>query len=315
MRPEKLFLAWEQDVLSACPQCSTVGDFFRGAVTLLDKFQVAFGQGTENAKDDAAFLIARSLGLDPEEIGGYFSARLLAEERREIFELLRQRVIRRVPSAYILQEAWFCGHIFFVDDRVLIPRSFLGEIISSRWDDLGFPVPSRALDLGTGSGCLAVLLARRFPGAKVHAADISPGAIEVAQENLRRHGLEGQVKLFVSDWFSALPEGSYDLIVANPPYVPEEALKGFPPEFAREPWLAFSGGREGVDAVEKILEGACSRLSPEGLLLIEAAGLKEKLEALFPNLPFFWVSTQGEEHVLAITREDLQSALDAGAKS
>jgi ribosomal protein L3 glutamine methyltransferase len=235
-----------------------------------------YGHGTDNARDEAAFLVLRGLGLpfDADLSGSVAAA--------GIESLVQKRIKQRIPSAYLLKEAWLDGLAFYVDRRVIIPRSHIAFLLRE------LPLkPRRILDLCTGSGCLAVLAARAFPGARVDASDISRAALEIAARNVRRHNLAGRVRLVQSDLFEEL-EGRYDLILSNPPYVSTPSMRRLPREYRYEPGLALAGGRQGLDHVARILDALPRHLRPGGILVCEVGGNRKALERAYPNLRLRW---------------------------
>ena len=268
----------------------TVGDWLRFAVSLFNRKELAFAQGATHAGDEALALVKWALQLD-EDVQPFLAARLTPGEIAEIKALLARRVLAREPLAYLTGEAWLGGLRFAVDRRVLIPRSYFVELIENDdgtglWPGRG--APRQILELCTGSGCLAVLLARRFPLALVDATDLSPDALEVAEHNLAAHGLEGPVHLWQADVFNGLPATRYDLIVANPPYEPAALCADLPPELRHEPRLALDGGDDGMNVVRRIIREARSRLTPQGVLAMEVGGLRTTIAAEFPRVPFVW---------------------------
>jgi ribosomal protein L3 glutamine methyltransferase len=254
-----------------------------------------YGHGTDNAHDEAAFLVLRGLGMS-------FDAGLQRSARPERVErLIRQRIEQRIPAAYLLNEAWLDGVPFYVDRRVIVPRSH----IAFRLKDLRV-APKRILDLCTGSGCLAILAARTFPKARVDAADISSAALAVAARNVRRHRLGKRVRLIRSDLFEQL-KGRYDLIISNPPYVSTPAMRKLPPEYRYEPGIALAAGGQGLDFVARILEGAPAHLEPRGLLVCEIGENRKALERAYPDAAFEWL----QDEVFKLTR----ARIPAGARA
>ena len=245
-----------------------------------------YGHGTDNPHDEAAFLVLRGLGLP-------FDADLnRAVEGSRVEPLIQKRIRERTPAAYLLNEAWLSGVPFYVDRRVIIPRSHIAELLVTRlgrWQ----PRPlRRILDLCTGSGCLAILAARAFPLALVDAADLSAAALAVARRNVSRHGLEKRIELVRSDLFSSLGEKRYDLIITNPPYVTSAAMRRLPAEYRHEPGLALAAGRNGLDVVARILASARQHLAKNGLLVCEVGDGRKAVERAFPRLPFVWVKDE-----------------------
>lgn len=281
----------------------TVRDWLRFAVSRFRATGLVYGHGTTNALDEAAYLILQTLHLPIDQLDPWLDARLLPAERKALRETIETRVATRKPAAYLVNEAWIQGHPFYVDERTVVPRSLIGEILP---DGLSGAIPdadavSRILDLCTGSGCLAILAALAFANAKVDASDISADALAVAERNVRDYGLEGRISLQRSDLFAAHAGRSYDLILANPPYVGAEALSAFPPEHAAEPRLAHDGGADGLDIVRRILVETGKHLTPAGSLVVEVGTGRALLEQQFPQLPFLWLDTaesEGEVFVL-----------------
>lgn len=293
-------------------ELATVRDFLRYAVTTFSRAGVHFGHGATTAVDEAAFLILEALALPIEDINPWLDARLLAAERKRLAELVRARVSTRMPAAYLLNKAYMQGVPFYVDERVIVPRSYIGEILHGDFvgeSDLAIiPDPESVesvLDLCTGSGALAILAAEIFPNAEIHATELSPEAAEVARRNIEEHGLEERVTLYEGDLFEPLPRGRYDLVLANPPYVGAEAMKALPPEYLAEPRMALAGGEDGLDLVRKILDLAPDWLNDEGGLLCEIGEGKDILEADYPQLDFFWPDAEeGAGEVFWLTAAD-----------
>jgi ribosomal protein L3 glutamine methyltransferase len=276
----------------------TLQELVRAAAQRLRKAPLHYGHGTSNARDEAAFLVLRGLGLP-------FEARadrpVTGREIARIQRLLRRRVDERIPVPYLLHEAWLARTPFYVDRRVIIPRSHIAELLQQRlrpW--LRRPV-RRALDLCTGTGCLAVLLAQAFPRARVDAADLSVAALTVAARNVARHRLRSRVRLVRSDLCAGLGRGRYELIVSNPPYVDASAMRALPHEYRYEPRLALAGGADGLALVRRILRQAYERLEPNGLLVCEIGRGRKRLERAYPRTPFAWPRDQ----VFILEREDL----------
>jgi ribosomal protein L3 glutamine methyltransferase len=280
----------------------TIRDYLRYAVSSFRAAGLSHGHGASNALDEAAFIILESLHLPVDDINPWLDARLTAGERNRLESLIAERVKTRKPAAYLLGKIYLQGHPFRVDERVIVPRSYLaellfGEALSGTEMSL-IPDETRArriLDLCTGSGCLAILAALRFPETTIDATDISPDALEVARANIADYGLEHRITLHEGDLFDPLPGGSYDLILANPPYVAEEEVAAFPPEYAQEPRLAHVGGEDGMDIVRRILEEAPAFLTPSGGLLCEVGTARHILEAERPDLDFLWLDTDESE--------------------
>lgn len=286
----------------------TVRDWLRYATSRFTDAGLVFGHGTETALDEAAFLVLTALHLPIDQLEPWLEARLTRAERRRLWEIVSARVETRKPAPYIVGAAWIRGHRFTVDERVIVPRSYIGELLD---DDLSAVVTDpegieRVLDLCTGSGCLAILAALSFPDATVDAVDISPGALEVAAKNVADYGLPDRVSLHTSDLFASLEGATYNLILSNPPYVTADAVAAFPPEYAAEPELAHLGGADGLDLVRRILADAPRHLAPGGTLIVEVGMARDRLETEYPDLPFLWLDTeQSEGEVFALSAEAL----------
>jgi len=257
-----------------------------------------YGHGTHNAREEAAWLISSQLGyLLDEEIAPRLQKRIEA--------LAARRIRERVPLAYLLKEAWLGEHAFYVDRRTIVPRSFIAELVRERFSPWLRGEPKRALDLCTGSGCLAVLLALAFPKAKVDAVDVSPGALAVARRNIARFELGRRIELVRSDLFAALGRRKYDLIVSNPPYVTARSMAQLPKEYRHEPALALAAGADGLDLVRRILADAKARLKPGGLLVCEVGGGRKAVERAFPALEFAWPELTDPDSLFVLEREQL----------
>lgn len=291
----------------ALTELHTIGDWLRFAVSRFQQAGLFYGHGTDNAWDDAVQLILPLLHLPQDCPPTIRDARLLPSERKLLLDALQQRVEQRLPTPYITHTAWFAGYEFYVDERVLIPRSPIAELIDNRFAPWLTIEPTRIMDLCTGSGCIAIALAHAFPDAEVDALDISRDALDVADINIQNHGLEQQVIPIESDLFSALPAGDkYDLIVANPPYVDEEDMSDLPAEFLHEPELALASGFDGLDFTRRLLAQACDFLTDEGLLVVEVGNSQIHMEASFPELPLIWLELEKGGHgIFVISRNDL----------
>ncbi|MGH8019831.1 MAG: 50S ribosomal protein L3 N(5)-glutamine methyltransferase [Opitutaceae bacterium] len=286
----------------------TIGDWLRFAVTTLHRETTAFVQGLHDPQEEATFLVSRHLGLAQEDLPHFLGARLTASEVASLRELIRQRVEKHVPAAYLVKEAVLNDVAFHVDERVLIPRSYIAELLPE--DILAFAgeawMPQRILELGTGCGCLAVLAARAFGTAIVDAADISNDALEVATINIHAHGLENRVHLIHSDLFDGVPPIPYDLIIANPPYEPSALVDEQPPEIAHEPRLALDGGVDGMSLVRRIVQESRAHLARDGVLVLELGGLRLELLDAFPKLrPHVFNLHDGSDAVLGFRAKDL----------
>lgn len=285
----------------------TLRDCLRFAVSRFNEAGLHFGHGSDNAWDEAAYLALHALHLPQDTLEPFLDARLLLQEREALLKLYRRRVEERLPAAYLTHEAWLAGHRFRVDERVIIPRSFIAELLAgalSPW--LAAPeAVHHVLDMCTGSGCLAILAALAFPNARIDAIDISPEALAVARENVADYGLEDRVRLIESDGFAALKDERYDLILANPPYVNAASMTCLPPEYRHEPALALSSGEDGLDFIRRLLAAAPRRLRPGGCLVVEIGHNRAALEAAYPQTPFIWLeTTAGNEQVFLLRAED-----------
>lgn len=278
----------------------TPRDWFRYAVSQFRAAGLVFGHGTDCAEDEAAFLVLEALHLPIETLDPFADAKLTRDERERVDGLIDQRITTRKPAAYLLNRAYIQGVPFYVDERVIVPRSFLGELLFSDCIGEGGLIETphkvrRILDLCTGGGSLAILAARIFPQAYIDAVDISADALAVAQRNVAEHKLEKRIRLITSDLFSGLKGEVYDLILTNPPYVRAEAVEAFPPEYAAEPRLAHLGGEDGLDIVRKIVSQARTYLSPQGALMCEIGQEREAFLATFPALDVLWLDTRASE--------------------
>jgi ribosomal protein L3 glutamine methyltransferase len=288
-------------------QLRTVRDWLRFAVSRFHEAGLAFGQGSTNAYDEAAWLILHALHLPLDRLDPFLDAALTQPEVKSVARILRRRVEERIPAAYLTQEAWLGEFRFYVDERAIVPRSYIAELLPGGLEPwIGDPDGiGRALDLCTGSGCLAVLLAHHFPQARVDATELSPDTLEVAKKNVADYGLGDRITLKQGDLFAGLA-GPYDLIISNPPYVNADSMATLPEEFRREPQAALAGGTDGLDIVRRILAGAAKALSKDGILVVEIGHNREALEAAFPRLPFTWLETSGGDgFVFLLEREAL----------
>lgn len=290
---------------------STVRDLLRYAVTRFNTEQLFFGHGSSNALDEAAYLILHTLKLPLDQLNPFLDARLLPEEIAALMRVIERRSKDRVPAAYITNEAWLGAYRFYVDERVIVPRSFIAELIPqhfSPWIQDPDAITS-VLDLCTGSGCLPILLADAFPQAQIDAVDISADALAVARRNVDDYQLQERIALVESDLYSAMPQRKYDLIISNPPYVNAGSMAKLPQEYLREPQLALAGGEDGMDLVRQIVAGAAERLTPEGVLVVEIGNERAFAEAAFPELELTWLTTSaGDDMVFLVTAEQLQLA-------
>jgi ribosomal protein L3 glutamine methyltransferase len=286
----------------------TVRDCMRFAVSRFNEAKLFFGHGTQNAYDEAAYLILHTLHLPHDTLEPFLDARIVPQEMSAVLAQLEARVTRRVPAAYLTHEAWLGEHKFYVDERVIVPRSFIAELLREQlqpWVENPDEIHT-ALDMCTGSGCLAILTALAFPNAQVDAVDISDDALAVARRNVDDYALEEQVRLVKSDLFSNLKGATYDVIISNPPYVNAESMNKLPEEYLREPQLALASGDDGLDHIRVILREARKHLNKLGCLIVEAGHNRDVIESTFPNLPFTWLDVSaGDEFVFLLRAEDL----------
>lgn len=275
---------------------NTVRDYLRYAVSAFNKAELFYGHGADNAWDEAVFLVTRTLNLAPDCDQSILDARLLPAECELLAENIQKRIDQRIPSAYILKEGWFAGMPFFVDERVLIPRSPIGELIEQKFSPWVRDEPTRILDLCTGSGCIAIACAKVFENAEVDAVDVSDEALEVAKINVARHHLSDRVNLIKSDVFDKV-EGRYDLIISNPPYVGAAEIAALPEEYKHEPEMALAGGHEdGLGIVENILANAGKHLNNNGILIVEVGNSAPALCDRHPDYPFVWLEFERGGH-------------------
>jgi ribosomal protein L3 glutamine methyltransferase len=298
----------------------TLLDFVRYAVSRFTEAELVFAHGTTDPVAEAAFLVCEALHLHPDQFEAFATARITSAEGKKILDLIGRRVTTRKPTAYLVNKIYMRGLPFYVDERTIVPRSFIGELLDTHfgrqeneeYDEedgslIGDPASIRSvLDLCTGSGCLAILASRNFPNAAIDAVDISKDAIEVATRNVGDYGLQDRLKLYRGDLFKPLGGKRYDLIISNPPYVDAEGMADLPRECRAEPKLAFDGGADGIDIVRRILDEAEAHLTPQGGLLCEIGRCRPQLEAAYPQLPLLWLDTADSEgEVFWIAAADL----------
>lgn len=289
----------------------TVRDLLRYAVSAFNRAGLHFGHGSADAYDEAVYLILHTLHLPLDRLEPFLDACIPSNERAEVLELLDARITTRQPAAYLTHEAWLGEYCFYVDERVIVPRSFFAELLEdgfAPWVDDPDSVES-ALDLCTGSGCLAILMAHAFPNAHIDAVDLSPDALDVARRNVDTYSLEDRIELIASDVFQGLAGRRYDLILSNPPYVTTAAMEELPEEYRHEPALALSAGEDGLDVVRVILAKAAIFLKPGGVLAVEVGHNRALVEAAWPDLPLTWLATRGlDDAIFLVHREDLPGA-------
>ncbi len=295
-------------ITQAQSQLRTIRDLLRFAVSQFNQANLHFGHGCANAYDEAAYLILKTLHLPLDQLEPFLDARLLDDECKQALTMIDRRVTQRTPAAYLTHEAWLGDYSFYVDERVIIPRSFIAELLQTQlspWITDPDAIFS-ALDLCTGSGCLAILMAHGFQNAHIDAIDISTQALEVAHKNVQDYGLEDRIQLIESNLFSALSEKKYDLIISNPPYVNAASMAELPQEYQHEPHNALASGLDGLDATRLILRNAAQYLTDDGLLLVEIGHNRAVLEQAYPQLPFTWLETSaGDEFVFLLRRDQL----------
>ncbi|MEF2522973.1 50S ribosomal protein L3 N(5)-glutamine methyltransferase [Vibrio mimicus] len=293
-------------VEEAVSELHTLQDMIRWTVSRFNAANLFYGQGTDNAWDEAVQLILPTLYLPIDVPPHVLSSRLTSSERLRVVERVIKRINDRTPVAYLTNKAWFCGLEFFVDQRVLVPRSPIGELIQNRFEPWLIEEPTRIMDLCTGSGCIAIACANAFPEAEVDAIDISVDALQVAEQNIQDHGLEQQVFPIRSDLFRDLPQELYDLIVTNPPYVDQEDMDSLPSEFRHEPELGLAAGSDGLKLARRILANAPLYLKENGVLVCEVGNSMVHMMEQYPHIPFTWLEFENGGHgVFLLTREQL----------
>jgi len=293
---------------AASQSLHTVRDYLRFAVSRFYQAKLFFGHGSNDAYDEAVYLILHTLHLPVDTLAPFLDAQLTMSERSEVLSIIQRRVEQRIPAAYLTHEAFLGEYSFYVDERVIVPRSFIAELLRQRlspWiaepDSIG-----HVLDMCTGSGCLAILCADAFPNAQVDAVDLSADALMVAKRNVADYELAERINLIESDLFTQLPGRKYDLIISNPPYVDAESVTALPPEYLHEPKLSLGSGSDGLDATRVILAQAAEHLSDNGILIVEIGHNRDVIEAAYPTLPFTWLDvTAGDQFVFMLHRNDL----------
>lgn len=292
----------------AAQQLHTVRDYLRFAVSRFNQAKLFFGHGSSDAYDEAAYLILHTLHLPLDRLEPFLDANLTDGERGEVLNIIHRRVEYRIPAAYLTHQAFLGEFSFYVDERVIVPRSFIAELLLEQlhpWIAEPEEINS-VLDLCTGSGCLAILAAHAFPNAGVDAVDLSPAALVVAERNVADYQLQGRISLVESDLFAKLEGKRYDLIISNPPYVDAESVAALPQEYLHEPKLALGSGRDGLDATRVILEQAAQHLTENGILIVEIGHNRDALEAAYPDFPFTWLDVSaGDQFVFMLHRNDL----------
>lgn len=291
---------------------TTVRDWIRYAVSQFEASDIFYGHGADNSYDEAVWLIMSGLHLPMDTLENFLDANITSTERDHLANLIEQRVTNHTPTAYLVKEAWLHDFKFYVDERVLVPRSFIAELLldDSLTPWIEFPeMVESAADLCTGSGCLGVLLAHAFPDAMVDVIDISPDAIDVSNINIANYGLEEQVTAIQSDMFSALAGKTYDVLISNPPYVDAPSMAALPTEYRNEPQLALGSGTDGLDHTHTILREAANYLTDEGVLIVEIGHNRDALLDAYPDIPFIWLDTSGgDQFVFLLRKQDLVAA-------
>jgi ribosomal protein L3 glutamine methyltransferase len=292
----------------ATKSLQTLRDFLRFAVSRFNRAGLFFGHGSNDAYDEAAYLILHTLHLPLDRLEPFLDAHLTDDERAEVLNIIHRRVEHRIPAAYLTHQALLGNFSFYVDERVIVPRSFISELLLDQLSPW-IAEPEKihgVLDLCTGSGCLAIIAAHAFPNSSVDAVDLSPAALAVAERNVADYGLQDRVSLVESDLFAKLDSKRYDLIISNPPYVDAESVKTLPQEYRHEPELALGSGHDGLDATRAIIKDAAQHLTDNGILVVEIGHNRDVLEAAVPDLPFTWLDVSaGDQFVFMLHRNDL----------
>ena len=301
------------DFLDVIDNLQTLRDFFRWAASEFIAAGLFYGHGTDNPWDEAEQLVLHAVHLNPPLADEWLDARLTRPERVKVIENIRRRIEERIPAAYITGKAWFAGMPFYVDERVLVPRSPIAELIEKQFAPWLTEEPSQILDLCTGSGCIGIACAYAFPDAEVQLSDISFEALAVAEENIQQHDLSDRVFFIQSDLFDSLQDQRFDLIVSNPPYVDAEDMASLPEEYHAEPELGLASGVDGLDFTRRLLAEAVDHLTGNGLLVVEVGNSWSALEMAYPSLPFTWVEFERGGHgVFVLTAPDLRNAREQG---
>lgn len=293
----------------AVSELHTIQDMLRWTVSRLNAANVYYGHGTDNPWDEAVQLVLPSVFLPLDIPEDMHTARLTSSERHRIVERVIRRINERIPVAYLTNKAWFCGHEFYVDERVLVPRSPIGELINSHFDGIISQDPQHILDMCTGSGCIAIACAYAFPDAEVDAVDISTDALAVTEQNIGAHGLDHHVTPIRADLFRELPKTQYDLIVTNPPYVDADDMDDLPNEYRHEPELGLAAGSDGLKLVRRILACAPDYLSDQGVLICEVGNSMVHMIDQYPDVPFTWLEfDNGGDGVFMLTKQQIIDA-------
>jgi len=301
--------------VSPPPAAATVADLVHYGASEFEQAGLAFGHGTDNAVDESAALVFHALGLEHAQAAEAYGLVPAPGDVERVLALLAERIERRVPAAYLTGRMWFAGLEFEVDERVIVPRSPFAELVAARFEPWIDPARvDSILDIGTGSGCIAIACAKALPGARVDAVDLSPEALEVARRNVARHQVGDRLELLQGDVYEPLAGRRYDLIVANPPYVSDEEMAELPEEYLHEPDLALRAGDDGLDVVRRILQGAAAHLEDDGAIFVEVGDSDERLSRAFPRLPFTWIEFEhGGGGVFVLRRAQLAAGWSRGA--
>ena len=286
----------------------SIRDYIRFAVSQFNQAKLFFGHGSSDAYDEAVYLILQTLHLPLDRLEPFLDAQLTKDEQAQVLNNIQQRVEKRIPAAYLTHQAWLGDFSFYVDERVIVPRSFISELLLEQLNPWISDPDSinNVLDLCTGSGCLAILAAHAFPNCNIEAVDLSADALAVAKRNVAEYALQSRINLIESDMFTKLDSNQYDLIISNPPYVDAESVSALPQEYLHEPELSLGSGNDGLDATRIILKHAAQHLTENGLLIVEIGHNRDVLEAAYPNLPFTWLDvSSGEQFVFMLHRNDL----------
>ena len=294
---------------SLAESLKTITDFIRWGASIFKQSELYYGHGNSSAIDEAAYLVLHTLNLDPDTHSIYFSSRLTGHEKKALIDIIFRRADEKIPAAYLTNESWFAGLSFYVDERVLVPRSPIAELIQKHYEPwIDVENVEKILDLCTGSGCIAIANAYYFPHAVVDAVDISQDALDVALQNVQRHHLTDQVNIIQSDLFSNLADKKYDIIVSNPPYVDANDMSSMPVEFHSEPEIGLTAGEDGLELVIPMLEQASEHLNEKGILIVEVGNSDYALQEHYPDLPFYWLEFEhGGQGIFLLTKEQLDS--------
>jgi len=294
--------------LTISNQLLTIRDWLRYTVTQFEKSDIFFGHGTDNSYDEAVWLIMSSLHLPLDTLENFLDAQITLDERKHLESLIEKRITNHTPTAYLVKEAWLRGFKFYVDERVIVPRSFIAELLENGFQPwIEYPeMVESAVDICTGSGCLGILLADAFPNAEIDVVDISQDALDVANINIANYGLQNQVHAIQSDMFTALVGKTYDVIISNPPYVDAPSMAQLPQEYLNEPQLALGSGEAGLDHTHTLLREAASHLNDHGILVVEIGHNRDALLDHYPGVPFTWLEVEsGNQFVFLLTKEQL----------